>query len=261
MERRIAFISGGANGIGLCTTEHLLKEGYQVFVIDTDEEALGRLVDLHHPDVQVYHGDVSKEEDVIAAFDQLRNSWARIDLLFNNAGSTGPVKLAHDINNKEFMDTLAITLGGMHNCTRQAIPMMKAQKSGNIVNMTSTAYGFGFPYRSPYTAAKWGVVGLTKTWAMELGRDNITVNAVSPGCVDSARLRMLIQLDADKQGVPFETAERAWKSTVSMRTFVDSEEVAALVAYYGSPAARHISGQVIAIDGHTEGLGDQTIEF
>lgn len=259
MDKRIAFITGGANGIGLCTTEHLIKEGYQVFVIDTDEQALNRMIDKFHPDVQGYHGSVACEEDVIAAFEQLKATWGRIDLLFNNAGSTGPVKLTHDINNNEFMDTLAVTLGGMHNCTRQAIPMMKAQQSGNIVNMTSTAYGFGYPYRSPYTAAKWGVVGLTKTWAMELGRDNITVNAVSPGCVDNERLNMLIQIDADKKGLSFEETVKIWKATVSMRTFVDSEEVAALVAYYGSPAAKRISGQVIAIDGHTEGLGDQSI--
>lgn len=258
MDKRVAFITGGANGIGLCTAEYLLKENYLVFILDTDQEGLTKMIDKHYPNLQGYHGDVAKEGDVIAAFDQLRSSWGRLDLLFNNAGSTGPVKLAQDIENEEFMDCLSNILGGQHNCTRQAIPMMKAQQSGNIVNMTSTAYGFGFPYRSPYTAAKWGTVGLTKTWAMELGRDNITVNCVSPGCVDSDRIRMLIQKDADNKGIPYEQAEKAWKATVSMRTFVDAEEVASMVAYFGSPAAKRISGQVVAIDGHTEGLGDQT---
>jgi len=140
--------------------------------------------------------------------------------------------------------------------TRLAVPLLKTAGGGSIINIASTAGLFGVPLRSPYAASKWGKVGLTKTWAMELGPDNIRVNAVCPGCVSGPRIDAVIERDAAKRNVPTQQIRDVYLRQSSMRTFVSADEIAKAVLFLTSDAGAKISGQAIAIDGHTETLSN-----
>ncbi len=256
MERKIAMVTGGANGIGLCTANYLTEHGYDVFIVDVDVEGLATAVESN-PHIQGCYGDVSNYDDVVQAFEKLKLTFGKLDLLFNNSGIAGPVALVEDIEPEEWRNCIANDLDSFFYCTKLAVPLLKANPNkGSIVNMTSNAAFFGFPYRNPYTATRWGVVGLTKTWAMELGKYGINVNAVAPGCVASERIENVIKADAENRGLEVDAVRNVWLRQASMRVFVSAEEVASMVTYFASEKGRKISGQVMAIDGHTEGLGN-----
>jgi NAD(P)-dependent dehydrogenase (short-subunit alcohol dehydrogenase family) len=140
--------------------------------------------------------------------------------------------------------------------TRRAVPLLKSAGGGSIVNVASTAGLMGVPMRSPYAASKWGLIGLTKTWAMELGPDKIRVNAVCPGCVSGPRIEGVIDRDAKKRDVSPEEIRNVYLRQSSMRSFVSPEEIADTILFLASNKASHISGQALAIDGHTETLAN-----
>ena len=131
---------------------------------------------------------------------------------------------------------------------------MKAQSSGVIFSIASNAGLMGCPNRSPYVAAKWGLIGLTKTWAMELGPCNIRVNALCPASVSGCRIDGVIERDALARGVTPETVREVYKRQSSLRTFTRPEDISAMVCYLAGPGGQRISGQAIALDGHTETL-------
>ena len=131
---------------------------------------------------------------------------------------------------------------------------MRQQGRGVVVNISSTAGYMGMPYRTPYVAAKFGVVGLTKTLAMELGRDGIRVNAIAPGSIIGDRMDRVVSAQADADGMTTDEVEAMYTQGVSMARFVDPQEIADMVLYLCSDSARSISGQVIGVDGNTETL-------
>jgi NAD(P)-dependent dehydrogenase (short-subunit alcohol dehydrogenase family) len=130
--------------------------------------------------------------------------------------------------------------------------MMKAAKSGVMLFTSSTAGLFGFPNRAPYAAAKWGIIGLMKTVAMELGPFGIRANAICPGSVEGPRIERVLEREAAVKGTTRDAIYAGYAAGTSMRTFVEAQDVAAMVQFLASDAARFVSGQVIAVDGHTE---------
>jgi NAD(P)-dependent dehydrogenase (short-subunit alcohol dehydrogenase family) len=136
------------------------------------------------------------------------------------------------------------------------VPLLKAAGGGSIVNIASNAALFGFPLRSPYTAAKWAMIGLTKTWAMELGVHGIRVNAICPGSVNGPRIDGVIERDARERGMTAQAIRDVYQRQSSMRVFVEADDVARTAQFLASEAGRFISGQAIAVDGHTEGLSN-----
>jgi NAD(P)-dependent dehydrogenase (short-subunit alcohol dehydrogenase family) len=131
---------------------------------------------------------------------------------------------------------------------------MKSQGRGAIVNISSTAGIMGMPHRAPYVAAKHGVVGLTKTLAMELGRHNIRVNAIAPGSITGDRMKRVVSAHAEADGMTEDEVNARYVGGTSMATYVDPEEIADMVVYLVSDRGKRISGQVIGVDGHTETL-------
>jgi NAD(P)-dependent dehydrogenase (short-subunit alcohol dehydrogenase family) len=143
---------------------------------------------------------------------------------------------------------------GMFHCIKEAIPLIKKSNNPSIINMASNAAFYGFPLRSPYATAKWATIGMTKTLAMELGKFNIRVNAICPGSVSGERIDRVMAADAQEKGTTIEEIKSLYVKQVSLKTFVEPEDVANLTLFLASTMGRFISGQAIGLDGHTEGL-------
>jgi NAD(P)-dependent dehydrogenase (short-subunit alcohol dehydrogenase family) len=171
-----------------------------------------------------------------------------LDVLVNNAGIAGPTKPVDEMPPAEWDRTVAVNLTGMFDVTRLAIPHLKKSEAGVIVNLSSIAGRFGFANRSPYAATKWGVIGFTKTLAIELGGWNIRANAIAPGAVEGERIERVFAGRSAISGLTL-TEERAKAmAEQSIKAMVDPKDIAALAVYLASPAAKAISGQVIPID-------------
>ena len=178
-----------------------------------------------------------------------------IDLLVNNAGISGPTARLEDQPIDDWAKTIGINLNGTFHMTRAAIPLLRCRAPGSgIVNMGSNAGLLGCPLRGPYVASKWAIVGLTKTLAMELGPEGIRVNAICPGSVAGERINRVIAADAVARNLTPEEVEHEYKRQSSLRCFAEAEDIAAMVRFLMSPGGHRISGQALAIDGHTESL-------
>lgn len=175
-------------------------------------------------------------------------------MLVNNAGIAGPAGKVETLPIDEWNRCIDVNLNGAFYVTRLAIPLLKKSERGAIINISSNAGMHGCPDRSPYAASKWALVGLTKTWAMELGPHNIRVNVVCPTSVEGDRIDGVIRRDAARLGRSPEEIRDIYQRQSSMRTFVSATDVAGMVTFLASDNAARVSGQVIAVDGHTETL-------
>jgi NAD(P)-dependent dehydrogenase (short-subunit alcohol dehydrogenase family) len=150
--------------------------------------------------------------------------------------------------------TIAVNLSGMFYCIRRAVPLLKQAGGGLIVNLSSVAGRLGFPFRAPYSASKWAIVGLTETLAMELGPDNIRVNALQPGIVDGERHWRNARRKAELLGITLEEQERRVMSKVSLRRMVSPQDVANMALFLASDLGRNITGQALSVCGNVESM-------
>lgn len=256
MNLRVAVVSAAASGLGLAIAEALRSDGWLVYICDIDAAALATLDEgfMARP------CDVSDAVGVGAFFawleaDLAARGFSGIDLLVNNAGIPGPTARVEDQPRDAWVATVNVNLNGTFFMSKAAIPLLRRRAPGSaIISMSSTAGLFGCPLRGPYVATKWALIGLTKTMAMELGSEGIRVNAICPGSVEGPRIDRVITADAAERGLTIDEVEREYKRQTSLRTFAIKEDVAAMVQYLMSPAGARISGQALAIDGHTESL-------
>ena len=251
MGQRVVITAAGA-GIGRATAKRFADAGASVFVCDVDASALGDVCgELAIEGVVADVGDTASVDVFMnAALERLGG----IDVLVNNAGIAGPGGLLEEVDPGDALRTLDVDVVSMFCTSRLANPPMKAQGSGSIINISSTAGLFGFPYRSPYAAAKWAVIGLTKTMAMELGEFGVRVNAICPGSVAGPRMDHVIELEAAASGRPADEIRAGFERQVSLRTFVDASDIADTIFFLASGAASKITGQALAVDGHTESM-------
>ena len=248
---RTALITAGASGIGLAMAEAFATEGYTVAVADVDSAALERLK-ASHPGVLRFEADVSSEDGMKKVFSALGKEWDKLDVVMANAGIAGPTAAVEDVSLADWKKCLAVNLDGAFLAASLAAPRMKKQKAGVITLTSSTAGLFGYPFRSPYAAAKWGIVGLTKTLAMELGPYGVRVNAICPGAVDGDRMDRVIANEAKARGIAEADLRQGYADCASLRRFVGSEDVADMAVFLASDGARNISGAALPVDGHTE---------
>ena len=250
MTQRV-MITAAASGIGRAIAKAFADDGAKVHICDVNETALTAFRG-EFPDIAATYVNVANEAEVDAWFDDALEDLGGLDVMVNNAGIKGPTAPVDDIEFDEWRECLAIGLDAQFLCARRAAPVMKAQKSGAIINLSSTAGIFGFGNRTPYAAAKWGVIGLTKSLAIELGPYNVRCNAICPGTVRGDRINRVIQGEADIRGVPFEQVAEQLVSGQSIPRFVEPEEIADMCMFLASPASKMVNGQAIGVDGHTE---------
>ena len=238
-----ALVTGGGSGIGRAIADALRAAGADVLVCDIDAST--------GPDIV---SDIADDDAVDQLFKAVDRKFGGLEVLVNNVGVAGPAGLVDEIDAGAFDEVIRVNVGGTFRVTARAVPFLRASGGGLIVNIASTAGIFPYPYRSPYVAAKWAIVGLGRSWAMELGADNIRVNVVCPGSVGGPRMDQVIEREAAVTGVNPSSLRRGYEEQVSMRRFMDAADVAGAVVYMASPAGRHVSGQVLSIDGATESL-------
>jgi NAD(P)-dependent dehydrogenase (short-subunit alcohol dehydrogenase family) len=239
-----ALITAGGSGIGRAMGEAFEAAGYDVWVLDLDA---GSLADC--PDSWTKRaGDVADEATLAALFAEMGS----LDVLCANAGIAGPTALVEDIALDEWRRCVSVNLEGAFLAAKYAAPMMKRAGGGAMILTSSTAGLYGYPNRAPYAAAKWAVIGLMKTLAMELGPFGIRANAICPGSVEGPRMEGVLQREAEAKGMTRDQVYDGYAKGTSMRSFVEARDVANMAVFLGSDGARLVSGQVIAVDGHTE---------
>lgn len=243
-------VTAGAAGIGLAIATAFLEEGARVEVCDIDPQALAAL----NPAITGTRCDVSDRAAVGDFMTQATGRLGGLDTLVNNAGIAGPTGPIEDIAPDDWDQTLAVCLTGQFNVTRLAVAHLRASENPAIINLSSMAGRVGFRLRTPYAAAKWGVIGLTKSLSMELGGDGIRVNAILPGLVAGDRQRRVLEAKAQRLGQSFEETERAAFSYTSIQDYVTPQQIADQCLFLASRRGRTISGQAISVCGDTQML-------
>ena len=235
-------ITAGASGIGAEIAKTLSEAGGQVIICDKDQSSLDAFTQ-NNPKVIAVKADVSNEEEVLSFFIAVKEHFGEINALINNAGIAGPSAKLEDTDLKDWKQAMSVNLNGTFLCSRSAIPLLKLSDGGSIINT---------PLRSSYSASKWGLIGLTKTWAMEYGAANIRVNTICPSSVNGERIERVIEREANYRNTSPEKIKATYLS--SLKTFIDAEEIVGMIVYLLSPLAKKITGQMLVIDGHTENL-------
>jgi NAD(P)-dependent dehydrogenase (short-subunit alcohol dehydrogenase family) len=246
-------ITAGAGGIGLRIADAFQREGARVHVCDVDREALTALR-KSHPRITASVCDVSDRAQVAALFKDALASLGGLDCLVNNAGIAGPTGPVYEINPEDWDRCLEVCITSQFNCTRLAVEHLRLSKNPSIINLSSAAGRFGFPNRSPYAAAKWGVVGFTKTIAMELGQFGIRCNAILPGTVEGDRIRRVFEAKAQIAGKQMTEIRAAAMANASIKEMIEPDQLADMMVYLASNRARTISGQAISIDSDLQAL-------
>jgi len=246
-------ITAGASGIGLHTAKRFLAAGAVVFVADVDDQALQEA--LHqNPALRGTCCNVSDEAAVHSMFERALTQLGGLDVLVNNAGIAGPTAPLEDIPLDAWRQCLSVNLDSAFLCSRLAIPVLKHQRKGSIVNLSSTGGLFGFPRRAPYASAKWAIRGLTRTMAQELGPYGIRVNCICPGSVEGERINRVIAAEAQQTGTTEAQVRQSFTDAASLKKFVRADDIANAILFLCSDAGQMISGQDFTIDGHTETL-------
>ena len=246
MSRRV-LITAGASGIGLAMAKAFLAQGDRVWVTDVDMQTLTDMPE----GIRGSRVDAADEPTMATLFGALEADWGGIDVVCANAGIKGPTASIEEMPLEGWRDCISVCLDGSFLAAKYAAPMMKKAGSGVMIFTSSTAGLYGYPYRSPYAAAKWGVIGLMKTVAMELGSHGIRANAICPGGVNGPRMDAVIEAEAKAKRMKPAAVRKGYEDGAAMGRFVDASDIANMAVFLASDAARLISGQAIPVDGFT----------
>jgi len=241
LEGRVAIVTGAGLGIGRATALKLASDGAKVVVNDVVPENGNNTVELIRSsggEAIFVQADVSKWDDAKTLVDEAVKAFGTVDILINNAGITRD-KLLRDMEEEDWDKVLNINLKGAFNCCKFAVPHMVEKNYGKIVNLSSRAH-LGNPGQVNYSSSKAGIIGFTKSLALELGRFNINVNAVAPGMVDTEGVRNHPKYDM--------IIERALKAT-PLRRIGKPEDIANVIHFLVTDAASYITGEVIHVTG------------
>ena len=246
MTRRV-LITAGANGIGLVMARAFAAVGDRVWVTDVDAAAVSAVP----PGIRATRCDASNEGEMVVLFAAIVADWGGLDVLCANAGIKGPTAGIEEMDLAQWHACLAVNLDGAMIAAKHAARMMKPAGQGVMIFTSSTSGLYGTPFRAPYVAAKWGVIGLMKTVAMELGPHGIRANAICPGSVNGPRIDRVIEAEATAKGMTPDAVRQGYASGTAMKRLTDPEDVAAMALFLASDGAKMVSGQALAVDGMT----------
>lgn len=240
-------VTAGAAGIGKEIARAFTTSGAKVCICDIDVNALERTA-KEIPGLITEVCDISKRQDIERMVAASAAALGGIDVLVNNAGISGPTAPVEEMDPDAWEMVMQIDLTGTFNVTRLAIPHLKKSNAGVIINMSSVAGRFGYANRSPYCTAKWGLIGFTKTLAIELGAHGIRANAILPGAVGGDRIEKVFEGRAQASHRSIDEIKKEAMAVQSIKRFVDPKDIAALAVFLASDAAKSISGQMLPID-------------
>ena len=244
-ENKVVLITGGSGGIGQATAKLFLDEGAKVAIVGTNDEKLAKVKE-ELGDVLTIKANVANEDEVKNYVDKTVEKYGRIDVFFNNAGIEGKVSPIIDQSVEDFKKVLDINVIGVFLGLKYVIPIMQKQGSGSIINTSSVAGLMGSPGVSPYVASKHAVIGITKTVALELAKENIRVNSIHPAPVET---RMMRSLEEGFNPEDVESAKKALEESIPLGRYGTPEEIAKLVLFLGSDDSSFITGAQYVIDG------------
>ena len=244
---RRVLITAGANGIGLVMARAFQAAGDRVWVTDVDAAMIAALP----PGIRGSVVDASLEPGMEALFAEIAEVWGGLDVLCANAGIKGPTAAIEDMDLEAWHQCLAVNLDGAMIAAKYGARLMKPAKSGVMIFTSSVSGLYGNPFRAPYVAAKWGVIGLMKTVAMELGPHGIRVNAICPGSVNGPRIDRVIEAEAAAKDMTPDAVRHGYASGTAMKRLTDAQDVADMALFLASDGARMVAGQALAVDGMT----------
>ena len=250
---KTVLITAGANGIGLTMALAFQSAGYRVWVTDVDAPMIANLP----AGIRGSHVDAGHEMGMEALFADIAQTWGGLDVLCANAGIKGPTAAIEDMPLEGWHQCLGVNLDGAMLAAKYAARMMKPAKSGVMIFTSSTSGLHGTPYRAPYVAAKWGIIGLMKTVAMELGPYGIRANAICPGSVNGPRIDAVIEAEASAKGLHPDAVRVGYAAGTALKRLTDPEDVADMALFLASDAAKMVSGQALAVDGMTYNVDPQ----
>lgn len=240
MKNKIALVTGGAKGIGAAICRELAHEGYTLAInYKSSETAAQSLKEelSRFTTVEIFEADVSDSSQVEEMFSAVESTLGEVNLLVNNAG-IAQQSLFTDISDDMWQKMLGVNLSGVFYCCRRALKPMINEKSGKIINVTSMWGEVGASMEVHYSAAKAGVIGLTKALAKEVGLSGITVNAVSPGVVMTDMMKNFSKEDKE-----------ALKEETPLNRLGEPDDIAGMVSFLASSKADFITGQIISVNG------------
>ncbi|MCB2110429.1 MAG: SDR family oxidoreductase [Defluviimonas sp.] len=246
MTQRVLITAGGS-GIGLAMAAAFTAAGAEVWVCDIDAQMLTELPTGTRGSM----ADATDERAMADLVHRIVEQWGGIDVLCANAGVKGPTAAIDEMALEDWRACLSGNLDGAFLAAKHVAPVMKAQRAGAMIFTSSRAGLYGFPYRAPYAAAKWGVIGLMKTVAMELGPHGIRANAICPGSVEGARIDRVFAAEAEAKGMTIEAVRAGYAAGTALGRLAQAGDIADMAVFLASPGARMVSGQAITVDGFT----------
>jgi 3-hydroxybutyrate dehydrogenase len=254
MKNKIAFVTGSTSGIGLGIAKYLASKGFNLIINGFGDENLiseikQNLLNLGSKHVEHDNTDLTKSADIKAIFNKIRDQYGVLDILINNAGMQF-VSSLEDFPEEKLEKIIQLDLMAAFYTTKYAIPLMKKNKWGRIINIASAHALVASPFKAPYVAAKHGLLGMTKAVALELAQENITVNAICPGYVETPLVLGQVESTAKLRNItPEEVIKNVMLGPQATKKFVQIEEIAALVGFLCSDDSKSITGTGISIDG------------
>ena len=254
LKDKVGIVTGPAKGMGAAITKAFAAEGARLALIGRDTDAIAAVADEVRAagrDAIVIPCDLTDPKQCDAAAAQTTAAYGRIDILVNVAGGSGPIgKTGVETTPEEFDDIIKLNMNGCFHTMRSVLPSMMAQRYGKIVNVGGTFGMRGRAGRMAYSASKWGLRGITKSFALEVGQYNINVNCVAPGMVDGPRFRDKVCADmAKKLGITIEQAMERHAADYALKRVTVDDDVANACLFLASDVSRQITGVDLPVDG------------
>ncbi|MDA1001388.1 MAG: SDR family NAD(P)-dependent oxidoreductase [bacterium] len=250
LKDKVAIVTGASQGIGQVIALTMAREGAKVVLAARNEKNLqgtAKKIASLGASYIIVPTDITDEASVKNMVDKALGEWGTIDILVNNSGVAGPMMSMEDVPREDWDACFAVNVTGMFLACKYTIPIMKKNRSGRIINISSMSGKRPLETRSAYTSSKMAVIGLTRTLAFEVGSYGVTVNTVCPGATEGERIRRVVENEAKAKNISLEEAEAVFTGGAALKRFVQPEDVASACVFLCSEEGRNMTGQDINV--------------